>query len=545
MALLENPVLNRELLVNLRTNKSFALLAAYQFILACVVYFAWPHEGTTIDLSLGNQRNALLIDTLFLSQFVLTALIAPSFAAGGITGEKERKTYEMLLASPIQPMAIVFGKLVASFTHLAILVFASLPIVMLCLPMGGVSIYEILVQMLVVLVSMTTFCTISLACSSYFARTTASLSISYLIILILSGLTLSVWYLLRDDGQSRLHFMLLGIPGFAVALSVPLVHLIAARMLYPPDVGSEGAQVVDLEQESKEVVGLVLNRDAFPDRLLVPASRVDLMPDHVNPIFDKEMRSEFIGQGTLMLRWVIQISMVLAIILMAACVIINPGYVGHYVCYVVLFNMLVGPVFSAGIVTSERERQTLDLLLTTPFSAIQIWSGKLSAALRVSSVLTSFLLWPLGCGILLRLFPEYYSSIWSLMGYLVIVGLTCLTTCNLGLFCSTMFHKSNVSIIVCYALILGLYALVPAAAMLIPEFSGQSLGGWPPLIASTSPFVVIFRLPLHVFDGGYHPADSGLHFSLYVVCAVIVNVFAALGSLANLSARGRLLRSSQ
>jgi ABC-type transport system involved in multi-copper enzyme maturation permease subunit len=162
MALLENPVLNRELLVNLRTNKSFALLAAYQIVLACVVYFAWPGEDVSIDLSIRNQRNALLIDTLFLSQFVLTALIAPSFAAGGITGEKERKTYEMLLASPIQPKAIVFGKLIASLTHLAILVFASLPIVMLCLPMGGVSIYEILVQMLVVLVSMTTFCTISL-----------------------------------------------------------------------------------------------------------------------------------------------------------------------------------------------------------------------------------------------------------------------------------------------------------------------------------------------------------------------------------------------
>ena len=57
--------------------------------------------------------------------------------------------------------------------------------------------------------------------------------------------------------------------------------------------------------------------------------------------------------------------------------------------------MLVGPVFSAGSVTSERERETLDLLLTTILSPWQILWAKLISGLRVSSVLTMFLLWPL------------------------------------------------------------------------------------------------------------------------------------------------------
>ena len=50
--------------------------------------------------------------------------------------------------------------------------------------------------------------------------------------------------------------------------------------------------------------------------------------------------------------------------------------------------MLVGPVFSAGSVTSERERQTLDLLLTTLITPWQMLWGKLISGLRVSSVLT-------------------------------------------------------------------------------------------------------------------------------------------------------------
>ena len=56
--------------------------------------------------------------------------------------------------------------------------------------------------------------------------------------------------------------------------------------------------------------------------------------------------------------------------------------------------MLVGPVFLAGSVTSERERSTLDMLLTTLITPWQMLWGKLLSGFRVSSVLTSFLMWP-------------------------------------------------------------------------------------------------------------------------------------------------------
>ena len=92
-----------------------------------------------MDLTTSSSGAQQLVDLFFLGQYILASLMAPSFAAGAITGEKERKTYEMLLASPLRPGAIVLGKLVASLTHLAVLIFASLPIVMLCLPLGGVS----------------------------------------------------------------------------------------------------------------------------------------------------------------------------------------------------------------------------------------------------------------------------------------------------------------------------------------------------------------------------------------------------------------------
>ncbi len=142
------------------------------------------------------------------------------------------------------------------------------------------------------------------------------------------------------------------------------------------------------------------------------------------------MRSEIFAQGTLMLRIVIQVSMLLAIPLMAACLYIKPEWAPWYISYVVLFNMLVGPVFSAGSVTSERERETLDLLLTTILSPEQILGAKLFSGLRISSVLTSFLLWPVLLACLMVTF--YWTNLPTVLGYLAIVLVTCLTTAMIG-----------------------------------------------------------------------------------------------------------------
>ena len=108
MYLFENPVLQRELLVNLRMTRAFVLLFCYLALLGLVVYVAWP-TSQTLDLTTTPQEAKRLIDLFFVGQYVLMSLMAPSFAAGTIAGEKERKTYEMLLASPLRPAAIVLG----------------------------------------------------------------------------------------------------------------------------------------------------------------------------------------------------------------------------------------------------------------------------------------------------------------------------------------------------------------------------------------------------------------------------------------------------
>jgi len=253
--------------------------------------------------------------------------------------------------------------------------------------------------------------------------------------------------------------------------------------------------VVDLESEAREAVGLYIKRDEFPDRLFAPPKRTSFLEEGANPIYDKEMRSEIFSQGTLMLRLVIQISMFLALPLMAVCLYIKPDLAPWYIAYVVVFNMLCGPVFSAGSVCSERERQTLDLLLTTLITPSQMLWGKLLSGLRVSTVLTSFLLWPVLLAVLMPI--GYFRNLPTIGGYLLIVGLTCLTTALIALTCSTLFQKSSSALLTTYVVIIALFA-APLAARFFAEnfFSGTAGAEVVSQFSAVSPFAAIFALPL-------------------------------------------------
>ncbi|MHC4180540.1 MAG: ABC transporter permease subunit [Planctomycetota bacterium] len=508
MYLLENPVLQRELLVNLRMTRAFVLLFAYIGLLGLLVYVAWPSQQR-LDLTDRPQEAVQLVNLFFLGQYILMSLMAPSFAGGAITGEKERRTYEMLLASPMRPGAIVLGKLLASLCHLAVLVFASLPIVMLCLPLGGMSLWEALATYVAMAASVVTFGMICLTATSYFTRTIAALVVSYLIILPMAlfgvlfyrvTLAQEFYRLTAEAGFYRLVILGGVFPGICLGVCALLFVATSRRLLRPPDIGSEAKDVVDPDLEQKTAVGMVIRSDQFPDKLFAPSKRTDLMADRTNPVYDKEMRSELFGQGTLMLRLVIQLSMFLALPLMAVCLYMVPRLAPWYTGYVLVFNMLVGPVFAAGTVTSERERQTLELLLTTTVSPWQILWGKLLSSLRISSVLTSFLVWPL---LLACLLPPwtYWQDMATMFGYVAIIALTSLTTTTLAMFCSVLFRKTSVALMTAYLVIMLLFA-VPVAVNWFARFffpdapATEAIGH----LTLTSPFAASFSLPLNIGD---------------------------------------------
>ncbi len=101
----DNPVLIRRVARPTSSPpRAFVLQFLYVVFLGVFVLLrlARQAEGQQV----GSRRGAAAVrPRTFLDQFFLVALIAATtFRAGSITGEKERKTYEMLLASPLQPV---------------------------------------------------------------------------------------------------------------------------------------------------------------------------------------------------------------------------------------------------------------------------------------------------------------------------------------------------------------------------------------------------------------------------------------------------------
>lgn len=495
MILRDNPVLIRELLVNLRSPKAFVLQLAFASFLGSVVYFAWP-AGEEGARQVGAGAALRLFDLFFLGQFFLVALVAPTFAAGSITGEKERKTYEMLLASPLQPGKILLGKLLSSLTYLIILILSSLPLMILCFLLGGILLSEIVRAYLLLILAAGTFGLVSVACSSYFRRTSSALVVSYLVIL---PLAIACVTLTRSDDTLLRDFVSIAVlPPWCLAVWTVLVILINRRLLHPPDVGSEGKDVVDEEQEMKYALGVVIDRDLFPDKLFAPAKRLDLMPDGTNPVLDKELRSEIFSQGTLMLRVVIQVSMLLSIPLMAFLLFLRPQNAGYYVAYVLTFNFLVGPVFSSGSITQERERQTLNLLLTTLLTPGRIVFAKVIAALRVSTVLTFLLTEQLLLAYIL--IPELRDRLWALLVYLLIIATTCLITSTVGLLCSALSRKTSVAMVMTYLFLLLLFGAPVGVSRFLEGFSEVSEERLAAITIS-SPYAAALSVPSYVGRG--------------------------------------------
>jgi ABC-type transport system involved in multi-copper enzyme maturation permease subunit len=426
-------------------------------------------------------------------------MMVPPFAAGTIAGEKERKTYEMLLASPLRPSAIVFGKLVAALLHVCVFILGSLPIIVLCLPLGGVSVYEVAAAYVSLVASIILFGMVSIACSSYFPRVSYALIVSYLLILPLAMLAVSLWAGLSNYASLRLFVAGVVWPVAALVGTALLFWTTSRRLLHPPDVGSEGKEVVDLEEEAAQAVGLVIQPNQFPDCLFAPPKRTDLLDDGTNPVYDKEIRSEIFSQGTLMLRLVIQISILLALPLMAICLFMKESLTSWYVGYVLIFNMMVGPVFSAGSLTSERERQTLELLLATTLSPWQIVSAKLLAGFRISSVLTSLLLWPLVLAAVLV--PTHWTwPNWAVIAsYLVVVGVTCITTCLVALCCSALMKKTSHAMILAYAVVLVALCFPAGIVLFVNSFYPDA--SWRSAVetaaAILSPVWAVIQLPIY------------------------------------------------
>jgi ABC-type transport system involved in multi-copper enzyme maturation permease subunit len=169
-----NPVLLKELRSRMRGPRAFVFLTISLLILAGICGLLYAVEVYSLS-SMGIDTGAIVGRTLFgalaISETVMIALFTPSISAGAISGEEERKTLELLLVTPLKHHTILWGKLLSSLAYIGLLVLAAIPLASLVLLFGGVSPWEMLLALGLLLVFMLAFDCLGLFCSVVIRRT--------------------------------------------------------------------------------------------------------------------------------------------------------------------------------------------------------------------------------------------------------------------------------------------------------------------------------------------------------------------------------------
>lgn len=150
-ATVDNPVLVKEFRTRMRGTRAYWILLGYTLLIAAIlgfIYYLFEQSVATSDGFTAASRSAqtlgrVMYHVVFISQAVMVALITPAITAGAITIEREQRSYDLLVTTPLRPADLIRGKLAAAVSFVVLLLTASLPLVSLTFLVGGVSPAEI------------------------------------------------------------------------------------------------------------------------------------------------------------------------------------------------------------------------------------------------------------------------------------------------------------------------------------------------------------------------------------------------------------------
>lgn len=183
-----NPILVKELRSRMRGVRPYAILTVFLLLMIGMGYainqlvISQTRFGGTV---LSPQVGQALFSGLALCELFLVVFLAPALTSSAISAEREQLTYDMLLTTPLRPMRILWGKLVAALSYLFLLIFAAIPIFSVVLVFGGVAPRDMAKVLLLLVISSIMFGSVGLFCSSLVRRTAQATVLSYTIILLL------------------------------------------------------------------------------------------------------------------------------------------------------------------------------------------------------------------------------------------------------------------------------------------------------------------------------------------------------------------------
>ena len=141
------PVFYREIVTTPRRPRFFILRAVYVAALFLLMCTAWlVLAGTQVIRNVGDMARfgSILFQILAPLQLTLVLFFSAMSAASAVAQEKDKKTLVLLLLTRMTNSELVLGKLMASLLNIGVMLFAALPLFVMTMLFGGVSLEQIL-----------------------------------------------------------------------------------------------------------------------------------------------------------------------------------------------------------------------------------------------------------------------------------------------------------------------------------------------------------------------------------------------------------------
>lgn len=178
---MSNPVYQNEVKMSVRTIRLALLIMGFNGILAVLTLVSLYGAVNRSRFSGSVQFESVIqtYSTVAYIEFAMFMLLIPAVTAGSISGEKERKTLDLLLTSRMSTLSIVLGKLRASLNLVRILAISSLPVLSLVFIFGGIRIRDLLLAICALLITGFFVGSVGILCSTVSRKTTTATVLAY------------------------------------------------------------------------------------------------------------------------------------------------------------------------------------------------------------------------------------------------------------------------------------------------------------------------------------------------------------------------------
>lgn len=202
-----NPVYQLEIRTSARTVKLCALILIFNGLLALISFLILNDmiEQSQYSGVMAYDGLVNMYSIMSYIEFGMFMLVIPSSTSGSISGERERKTLDILLSSKMNPYSIVIGKLMASLNMVMLLAISSLPVLSIVFLFGGITVMDLVVMLITLMISGIFVGSIGILFSAVCKKTTTATILSYSSILVLIAGTYILNYLMYHLTEAKEH----------------------------------------------------------------------------------------------------------------------------------------------------------------------------------------------------------------------------------------------------------------------------------------------------------------------------------------------------